>query len=77
MAHLVAAFRRLGLVHVPSAANFVLVRVGDGGACTTRSSAAASSWPDGRVRLSEHVRITVGTPAENARLVDALAAVLA
>src|SRR5262249_55243467 len=31
MAHLVAAFRRLGLAHVPSAANFVLVEVGDGG----------------------------------------------
>ncbi len=32
MAYLTAAFDRLGLAHVPSAANFILVHVGDGGA---------------------------------------------
>jgi histidinol-phosphate aminotransferase len=77
MAYLVAAFRRLGLEHVPSAANFVLVRVGDGAriydALLRRGVIVRPMEGYG---FPAHVRITVGTPAENARLADALAAVL-
>jgi histidinol-phosphate aminotransferase len=78
MAYLVEAFGRLGLAHVPSAANFVLVRVGDGArvydALLRRGVIVR---PMGVYGFPEHVRITVGTPAENARVVDALAAVVA
>ena len=77
MAYLVAAFRRLGLEHVPSAANFVLVRVGDGGrvydALLRRGVIVR---PMDGYGFPEHVRITVGTPGENARLADALGAVV-
>jgi histidinol-phosphate/aromatic aminotransferase/cobyric acid decarboxylase-like protein len=41
MAYLVEGFRRLGLSCVPSAANFVLVRVGAAAQVYERSSAAA------------------------------------
>ncbi len=77
MAYLVAAFRRLGLEHVPSAANFVLVRVGDGGrvyqALLRRGVIVRPMEVYG---FPAHVRVTVGTRAENERFVDALGAVL-
>ena len=77
MAYLVAAFRRLGLEHVPSAANFVLVRVGDGArvyeALLRRGVIVR---PMDGYGFPEHVRITVGTPGENERLADALGAVV-
>jgi histidinol-phosphate aminotransferase len=78
MAFLVRAFDLLGLAHVPSAANFVLVRVGDGArvyeALLRRGVIVR---PMGGYGFPEHVRVTVGTAAENERLVAALRAVLA
>jgi len=78
MAFLVEAFRALGLAHVPSAANFVLVRVGDGArvyeALLRRGVIVR---PMAVYGFPEHVRVTVGTEAENARFVAALRAVLA
>src|SRR5437870_3140052 len=78
MAFLVDAFRALGLAHVPSAANFVLVRVGDGArvyeALLRRGVIVR---PMAVYGFPEHVRVTVGTEAENARFVAALRAVLA
>jgi histidinol-phosphate aminotransferase len=77
MAVLVAAFRDLGLEHVPSAANFVLVRVGAAGrvyqALLRRGVIVR---PMDVYGFPEHLRVTVGTPAENERFVDALRAVL-
>jgi len=78
MAFLVEAFRALGLAHVPSAANFVLVRVGDGArvyeALLRRGVIVR---PVAVYGFPGHVRVTVGTEAENARFVAALRAVLA
>jgi histidinol-phosphate aminotransferase len=78
MAHLVAGFRALGLAHVPSASNFVLVRVGNGarvyGALLRRGVIVR---PMDGYGFPEHVRVTVGTPAENDRFLAALRAVLA
>src|SRR5262245_37739470 len=78
MAYLVAAFGRLGLEHVPSAANFVLVRVGDAGrvyqALLRRGVIVR---PMDVYGFPAHVRVTAGTRAENERFVAALGAVLA
>ena len=62
---------------VPSWANFLLVDVGDGARVyeallAPRRHRAA----DGRLRLPAHLRVTVGTPAENERFAESLAAVL-
>ena len=72
------AFRKLDLPFVPSAANFILVRVGDGqGVFTELQRRGVIVRPMGGYQLPEWVRISVGTPAENERCVRALASVLA
>jgi histidinol-phosphate aminotransferase len=66
-------FTRLGLEFVPSRANFILVRVGKGQEVFEQllsqgvivRSMAGYQFP-------EHVRVTVGTMAENRRFIDAL-----
>jgi len=77
LAYLAEAFRRLGLEYVPSAANFVLVRVGDGArvydALLRRGVIVR---PMDVYGFPAHVRVTVGLRAENARFVEALAGVL-
>jgi histidinol-phosphate aminotransferase len=77
MAQLGEGFRRLGLEQVPSAANFVLVRVGQGGrvyeALLRRGVIVR---PMDVYGFPEHIRVTIGLPEENARFLDALAAVL-
>ena len=71
------AFRKLKLEFVPSSANFVLVRVGDGqrvfGEMQKRGVIVR---PMGGYQLPEWIRISVGTPAENRRCVEVLAGVL-
>jgi histidinol-phosphate aminotransferase len=70
--------RALGLEFVPSAANFLLVRVGDGQrAFVELQRRGVIVRPMGGYCLPEWVRISVGTPEENARCLDALRAVLA
>lgn len=78
MIYLRAALEGLGLECVPSWANFILVRVGN-----------AARLYDAMLRMGvivrpvpvygfpEHVRITIGTQAENERLVAALGRALA
>jgi histidinol-phosphate aminotransferase len=77
MAYLTEAFRELGLAYAPSAANFILVRVG----------AAARIYeallrrgvivrPMDVYGFPEHLRVTVGLPEENRRFVAALGAIL-
>lgn len=64
---------RLGLEFIPSAANFVLVRVGDGtGIFDAMQRLGVIVRPMGGYRLGEWIRISIGTPAENERCIRAL-----
>lgn len=65
--------RELGLEMVPSSANFILVRVGEGQRWfELLQRQGVIVRPMGGYGLGEWVRITVGTPEENRRCVDAL-----
>jgi histidinol-phosphate aminotransferase len=71
-------FSRMGLKFVPSAANFVLVKVGDGQRVFAElQKLGVITRPMGGYLLPEFIRVSVGTPAENARCVAAMKAVLA
>lgn len=64
---------KLGLEFVPSAANFVLVRTGDGQRTFEElQKRGVITRPMGGYRLPEWIRISIGTPEENARCVAAL-----
>jgi histidinol-phosphate aminotransferase len=72
-----AGFTELGLSYVPSQANFVLVRVGDG----TRVSddlqrRGVIVRPVKSYDLPEYIRVTVGKAEQNERLLRELAAVV-
>jgi len=71
------AFRDLKLEFVPSFANFILVRVGEGqkvfGAMQKQRVIVR---PMGGYQLPEWIRISVGTPEENERSLNVLKAVL-
>lgn len=67
------AFRQLGLSFIPSAANFVLVKVDDGQKVFEElQKEGVITRPMGGYRLPEYIRISVGTPQENARCLAAL-----
>ncbi len=71
------AFRGMGLRFIPSAANFILVRVGDGGRVSLElQKLGIITRPMAGYQLPEWIRITVGTPAENERCVGGLRKVL-
>lgn len=66
-------FRARGLAFLPSAANFILVRVGDGPRVFAGlQQRGVIVRPMGGYQLPEWVRISVGTPAENERCLAAL-----
>ena len=70
-------FRKLGLEFIPSQANFILVRVGDGQRVFGElQKLGVIVRPMGGYQLPEWVRITVGTPKENKRCLEALKTVL-
>jgi histidinol-phosphate aminotransferase len=71
-------FERLGLFYVESHTNFVLVRVGaQAGTVTQRLlEKGVIVRPCAGYDLPDFLRITVGDPAQNARLIDALEEVL-
>ena len=70
-------FRRLGLEYVPSSANFILVKVGEGQRVFNEmQKKGVIVRPMGGYQLPEWVRISVGTSKENARCIEALADVL-
>ena len=74
---LTEAFRRLELPFVPSAANFILVRVGQGLAvyeALLRQGVIVR--PMDGYGLPEYLRVTIGLPEENARFIEALETVL-
>ena len=72
-----AGLRALGVSYAPSHANFVLVHVGDAGRIYQRLlEQGVIVRPVANYGLPEHLRVTVGLPAENERFLHALAAAL-
>jgi len=72
-----AHFARMGLRFIPSSANFVLVNVGDGQRVFAElQKQGVITRPMGGYQLPEFIRVSVGTPQENARCVAALKKVL-
>jgi len=70
-------FRELGLEFVPSFANFILVKVGDGARVWGElQKRGVITRPMAGYQLPEWIRISVGTPAENARCLGALREVM-
>jgi histidinol-phosphate aminotransferase len=77
LAQLETGLQALGLETVPSVANFILAKVDDGARVFAelqkRGVIVRPMKPYG---MPEWLRLTVGTPAQNARLLDTLAGVL-
>jgi histidinol-phosphate aminotransferase len=72
-----AAFRQMNLEYVPSAANFLLIRVGEGQRVfEAMQKQGVIVRPMGGYQLGEWIRISVGTPGENERGLKALKSAL-
>jgi histidinol-phosphate aminotransferase len=70
-------FRKLHLEFVPSHANFILVRVGDGTRIFNEmQKLGVIVRPMGGYQLPEWIRISVGTMKENKRCIEALKKVM-
>jgi histidinol-phosphate aminotransferase len=70
-------FARLGLEFVPTCANFILMRVGKGQEVFNRLlSQGVIVRPMAGYQFPEHVRVTVGTMAENEKFIAALEKVI-
>lgn len=68
-----AAFQQLRFTFIPSAGNFILVRVGDGQRVfESLQRQGVIVRPMGGYQLPEWIRISIGTPAENLRCLGAL-----
>lgn len=73
MAQLTEGFKRLELQYIPSRGNFVTVRVGDGAEVFRRLlRRGVIVRPVAGYGLPQHLRVTIGTGAENERLLTAL-----
>jgi histidinol-phosphate aminotransferase len=71
------SFRKLGLEFVPSSANFILVRVGHGQRVFEElQKQGVIVRPMASYQLPEWVRISMGTPKQNQRCLDALKSIL-
>ena len=78
LAQLGAGFTQGGLEFVPAQGNFILVKVGDGVAIfDALQRQGVITRPVKGYGLPEWLRVTVGTQAQNERLLKALAGVLA
>jgi histidinol-phosphate aminotransferase len=77
-AMLAKALTTLGLRHLPSQANFILVDLGQPAAAFAERllERGVIIRPGGLWRLPTWARITIGTPEENTRLIEALRTVL-
>jgi histidinol-phosphate aminotransferase len=74
LAQLARGFSQMGLETVPSQANFLMVRVGDGlGAFNALQRLGLIVRPMGSYGLAEWLRITVGTSGQNELLLSASA----
>lgn len=72
------ALPHLGLTFIPSAANFILVHVGNGQSVFEQlQKQGIITRPMAGYQLPEFIRISVGTPQENERCLTALRSVLA
>jgi histidinol-phosphate aminotransferase len=81
-AQLTNAFDQLGLTYLPSAGNFVLVKVGDDDEAGGRINLALLKRgiivrPVGNYGLPQWLRISIGLPDENAAFLDAIKDILA
>jgi histidinol-phosphate aminotransferase len=77
MTYLTEQFRRMELPYVPSVANFVLVRVGQGiDVYEKLLRRGVIVRPMDGYGFPEYLRVTVGLPAENERFIEALTATL-
>src|SRR5687768_1480667 len=75
--YFVDQLRSLDLEFAPSAANFILVRVGDGQKVfEAMQRQGVITRPMGGYKLPEWIRITIGTPEENRRCLAALKSAL-
>jgi len=71
------ALRELDLEFVPSFANFILVRVGDGQRVFNElQKQGVITRPMGGYKMPEFIRISIGTPEENSRCLAALKKIL-
>jgi histidinol-phosphate aminotransferase len=71
------AFKDLSLEYVPSAGNFILVKVGEGQrVCAEMQKMGVIVRPMAGYQLPEWIRISVGTPEENNRCLGTLKQVL-
>jgi histidinol-phosphate aminotransferase len=71
------AFRKMGLEFIPSNANFVLVKVGDGQRVFNElQKNGVIVRPMASYQLPEWIRISMGTPKQNQRCLDALRAII-
>ncbi|HEY1662038.1 MAG TPA: histidinol-phosphate transaminase [Verrucomicrobiae bacterium] len=71
------AFRDLKLEFVPSSANFILVRVGNGQKVfEAMQKQGVITRPMGGYQMPEWLRISIGTPQENERCLKALGSAL-
>ena len=78
MQQLTAGFERLGLDVIPSAANFLLVGFSRSGAELNEKllREGVIVRPVGNYGLDQHLRITIGTQAQNDRVLSALGRIL-
>jgi len=77
-ATLARGFEALGLEYIPSAGNFLAVKVPDGpGTYQALLAEGVIVRPIAEYGLPDHLRVTVGLPEENARLLATLRRVLA
>ena len=77
MAQIVAALEMHGLEHIPSCGNFVTFRAGDAAAVNQKLlKQGVIVRPIAGYGLPEWLRVTIGTEAENARFIEALAKAL-
>lgn len=76
---LCAGFKKLRLDYVPTYANFILVHIGPNAkeVFTELEKRGLIVRPMGGYEMPEHLRITVGTPKQNDRLLAALNEILA
>ncbi|MBT8588300.1 histidinol-phosphate transaminase [Polynucleobacter paneuropaeus] len=75
------AFEEMGLTYLPSAGNFVLVKVGDEADAGAKVNLALLKRgiivrPVANYGLPQWLRISIGLPEENAAFIDALRAIL-
>jgi histidinol-phosphate aminotransferase len=77
MDYLKTELARLGLEPVPSQANFILVRVGDGAAVFKNLlKRGVIVRPMAAYDLPEYIRVTIGTMKENGRFINELKAII-